>query len=98
MNRGWTIEGARHPVVERVLDDYMPNDCLLDGPAHADHHRPQHGRQIDLHALDRAHRAARLLRQLRAGSAAQPGPVDRILTRIGAADDLAAAPRPFWWR
>ncbi len=34
-------------------------------PPVADHHRPEHGRQVDLHALDRADRAARIRRQLR---------------------------------
>ena len=26
------------------------------------------------------------------------GPIDRIFTRIGASDDLAADARPLWWR
>ena len=36
---------------------------------HAGDHRPEHGRQVDLHAPERADRAARAHRQLRAGVA-----------------------------
>jgi DNA mismatch repair protein MutS len=64
----------------------------------AAHHRPEHGRQVDLHAPGRADRPPRVLRQLRAGEVGVPGPLDRIFTRIGASDDLAGAARPSWWR
>ena len=40
-----------------------------DGPPHAGDHRPEHGRQVDLHAPERADRAAGAYRQLRAGVA-----------------------------
>ena len=36
-------------------------------PAHADRHRPQHGRQIHLHAANRADRLTGALRRLRTG-------------------------------
>ncbi len=62
----------------------------------AAHHRPEHGRQVDLHAPGRADRAARALRHLRAGArCARSGPLDAIFTRIGAADDLAGGRSTF---
>ena len=59
-------------------------------------HRPQHGRQIDLHAPGRADRAAGSLRRFafrprRRASA----PIDQIFTRIGASDDLAGGRSTF---
>ncbi len=56
---GIELRGARHPVVEDQIEQFVANDCRL-GPA-------EHGRQVDLHALDRPDRAARLCGQLRAG-------------------------------
>ena len=97
-SRVLAIEAARHPVVERFPDaPFVPNDLRARRRApHADHHRAQHGRQIDLHAPGRAHRAARAHRQLRAGAhRCAVGPVDRIFTRIGAADDLAGGRSTF---
>ena len=58
-------------------------------------HRPQHGRQIDVHAASRADYAAGLCRQFCAGQRATIGPIDRIFTRIGAADDLAGGRSTF---
>jgi DNA mismatch repair protein MutS len=52
--------------------------------------RPQHGRQVDLPAPERADRHAGADGQLRAGrSGAHIGVVDRLFSRVGAADDLA---------
>ena len=52
--------------------------------------RPQHGRQVDLPAPERADRGAGAGRLLRAGAgAATIGIVDRLFSRVGAADDLA---------
>ena len=66
---------------------FVPTTCVLhDGRRMLVDHRPEHGRQVDLHAPGRADRAARAHRQLRAGRArARIGPIDRIFTRIGAA-------------
>ena len=49
--------------------------CAGSGSTNAGHHRPQHGRQIDLHAPDRADRAACPRGQFRAGisHALRPG-------------------------
>lgn len=90
------IEAGRHPVVERSIERFTPNDCEL----HADRRMllitgPNMGgkstymRQIALIAL-----------LARVGSfvpaqGAQIGQIDRIFTRIGAADDLAGGRSTF---
>ena len=52
--------------------------------------RPQHGRQVDLPAPERADRGDGAGRLLRAGASRPPiGIVDRLFSRVGAADDLA---------
>jgi DNA mismatch repair protein MutS len=63
--------------------------------ADADHHRPQHGRQVHLHAPDRADRAAGLHAAASCRRAGAIGPIDRIFTRIGASDDLAGGRSTF---
>ena len=87
---GLEIEGARHAVVERSLEAYVPNDCRL-GP----------GRRLlvitgpNMGGKSTYMRSVALIALLAyAGSfvpaaSARLGPIDRILTRIGAADDLA---------
>jgi len=84
------VRGARHAVVEREIEAYVPNDCAL-GP----------GRRLlvitgpNMGGKSTYMRSIALIALLAyAGSyvpagAACLGPVDRILTRIGAADDLA---------
>ncbi|HET9023677.1 MAG TPA: DNA mismatch repair protein MutS [Burkholderiaceae bacterium] len=84
------VRGARHAVVERELETYVPNDCLLRA-----------GRRLlvitgpNMGGKSTYMRSIALIALLAyAGSfvpatAARLGPVDRILTRIGAADDLA---------
>ena len=76
---------------------FIANDLELDdAAAHADHHRPQHGRQVDLHAPGGADRAAGAHRQLRAGRRRRDSAlIDRIFTRIGASDDLAGGRSTF---
>ena len=96
---GMEIDGGRHPVVEQQVDSFIANDCALaPTAAPAADHRPQHGRQIDLHAADRADRAARPLRQFRAGRA-------RGSARSTASSPASAPPttsppvaRPSWSR
>ena len=70
---GLLIEGGRHPVVEGELEggeSFIANDTKLgDGRRLLLITGPQHGRQIDLYAPDRADRAARSRRQLRPGQA-----------------------------
>ncbi|MBQ1351893.1 MAG: DNA mismatch repair protein MutS, partial [Oscillospiraceae bacterium] len=94
-----SITEGRHPVVERTLKDtlFVPNDTLLDcrenclaiitGPNMAG--KSTYMRQVALIVL-----------MAQAGSfipakAAKIGIVDRIFTRIGASDDLAAGQSTF---
>ncbi|MFN9573725.1 MAG: DNA mismatch repair protein MutS, partial [Betaproteobacteria bacterium] len=93
---GLDLAGARHPVVEGQIESYMPNDCALSP-------------QRRLLVLPGPHRGGKstYLRSVAlcallafAGSwvpatRARFGPLDRILTRIGAADDLARGASTF---
>ncbi len=90
------IEAGRHPVVEHSIEAFTPNDCrmhddrrmlLITGPNMGG--KSTYMRQVALIAL-----------LARAGSyvpatRARIGPVDRIFTRIGAADDLAGGRSTF---
>jgi DNA mismatch repair protein MutS len=93
---GLELRGARHPVVERQLEQYVANDCVL---------RP--GRRLlvvtgpNMGGKSTYMRSVALIALLAyAGSyvpadSARLGPLDRILTRIGAADDLARGASTF---
>jgi len=94
---GMTIEGGRHPVVESLLDD-----PFVANPLHLDEQQrmllvtgPNMGgkstfmRQCALIAL-LAHTGCPV-----PADSATIGPVDRIFTRIGAADDLARGQSTF---
>ncbi len=84
------IRQGRHPVIEKVIDNYVPNDCVL-GP----------GRRLlvitgpNMGGKSTYMRSIALIVLLAyAGSyvpakAAKIGAIDKILTRIGASDDLA---------
>lgn len=90
------IEAGRHPVVERTIERFTPNSCSLDatrrmllitGPNMGG--KSTYMRQIALIAL-----------LARTGSfvpaqRATIGKLDRIFTRIGAADDLAGGRSTF---
>ena len=94
---GILIEAGRHPVVERVLDDpFVPNDLLLGdarrmlvitGPNMGG--KSTYMRQAALIVL-MAH-----IGSFVPAASATVGPVDRIFTRIGAADDLASGRSTF---
>jgi DNA mismatch repair protein MutS len=84
------LRGARHAVVERELETFVPNDCALQpgrrllvitGPNMGG--KSTYMRSIALVAL------LAYAGSFVPASEARLGPVDRILTRIGAADDLA---------
>ena len=88
---GLHITQGRHPVVENVIERFMPNDCelsperrllLITGPNMGG--KSTYMRQLALITL-LAYAGIYL-----PASKATLGPVDRIFTRIGAADDLAA--------
>jgi DNA mismatch repair protein MutS len=88
---GLHIVQGRHPVVENVIERFMPNDCelsperrllLITGPNMGG--KSTYMRQLALITL-LAYAGSYV-----PASQATLGPVDRIFTRIGAADDLAA--------
>lgn len=90
------IELGRHPVVERSIEQFTPNDCTLNsnqsmlmitGPNMGG--KSTYMRQVALIAL-----LARTGSFVPAGSA-RIGQIDRIFTRIGAADDLAGGRSTF---
>jgi DNA mismatch repair protein MutS len=93
---GLEIRGARHPVVEDQIEQFVANDCVL-GP----------GRRLlvitgpNMGGKSTYMRSIALIVLLAyAGSfvpadSARLGPIDRILTRIGAADDLARGASTF---
>jgi DNA mismatch repair protein MutS len=91
------IEGGRHPVVERFLDAaFVPNDLSLEperrmliitGPNMGG--KSTFMRQVALIVV-LAHIGSYV-----PATRAQIGPIDRIFTRIGAADDLAAGRSTF---
>ena len=87
---GIEIRGARHAVVEHEPDTYVPNDCVLHpgrrllvitGPNMGG--KSTYMRSIALVAL------LAYAGSFVPAASARLGPIDRILTRIGAADDLA---------
>jgi DNA mismatch repair protein MutS len=93
---GLALAGARHPVVERQIDDYVPNDCRLDparrllvvtGPNMGG--KSTYMRSVALTAL------LAWCGSFVPARSARIGPIDRILTRIGAADDLARGASTF---
>ena len=94
---GMRIEGGRHPVVERVLDDpFVPNDLeLTDGRRMLVITGPNMGGKSTY-----MRQAALILVLASIGSfvpatRAVIGPFDRIFTRIGASDDLAGGRSTF---
>ena len=97
---GLAIRGGRHPVVERQVDTFIANDLVLD-PARRllVDHRPQHGRQVDLHAAGRGDRAARALRLVRARRGGGDRPARRASTRASAPPTTSpAGARRSWSR
>jgi DNA mismatch repair protein MutS len=91
------VRQGRHPVVERMLDGFVPNDLRLDrdthrlllltGPNMAG--KSTYLRQVALLAI---------LAQMGSfvpAAAATIGLVDRVFTRVGAVDDIAAGRSTF---
>lgn len=90
------IEGGRHPVVERSIERFTPNDCtltptrrmlLITGPNMGG--KSTYMRQTALIAL--LARTGSFVPATRA----RIGDIDRIFTRIGAGDDLAGGRSTF---
>ncbi len=87
---GIEITAGRHPVVEDAIERYTPNDCTLvpgrrllviTGPNMGG--KSTYMRSVALIVL------LAYIGSFVPAQAARIGPVDRILTRIGASDDLA---------
>jgi len=94
---GMRIEGGRHPVVERVLDDpFVPNDLEL-----TDTRRMLVITGPNMGGKSTYMRQAALILVLASIGSFVPakraviGPFDRIFTRIGASDDLAGGRSTF---
>jgi DNA mismatch repair protein MutS len=94
---GLRIEGGRHPVVERVLDDpFVPNDIEL-----SDARRMLVITGPNMGGKSTYMRQAALILVLASIGSYVPatraviGPFDRIFTRIGASDDLAGGRSTF---
>ncbi len=91
------IRGGRHPVVERLLrEPFVPNDLVMDEESriHVITGPNMAGKSIFLR------QAALIILMAQIGSfvpadAAEIGLVDRIFTRIGASDELAAGQSTF---
>jgi DNA mismatch repair protein MutS len=90
------LRALRHPVVERELETYVPNDCVLapnrrllviTGPNMGG--KSTYMRSVALAAL------LACVGSYVPAASARLGPIDRILTRIGAADDLARGASTF---
>jgi DNA mismatch repair protein MutS len=90
------LSGARHPVIESLVDQFIPNDLRLDakrscvvltGPNMGG--KSTYMRQAAL-AVIMAFAGCYV-----AANAATIGPIDRVLTRIGASDDLASGRSTF---
>ncbi len=93
---GIELTGLRHAVVEGQIEAYMPNDCsltpkrrllVITGPNMG-------GKSTYMRSVALAVLLAYIGSYVPAASA-RLGPVDRILTRIGAADDLARGASTF---
>jgi DNA mismatch repair protein MutS len=93
---GIEIVGGRHPVVERQVENFIANDCMLaptrrmlliTGPNMGG--KSTFMRQVALIAL-LAHVGSFV-----PAAAARIGPLDAIFTRIGASDDLASGRSTF---
>lgn len=90
------IEQGRHPVVENTIERFIANDCalgddkrllLITGPNMGG--KSTYMRQVALIAL------LAYVGSFVPAASATIGPIDRIYTRIGAADDLAGGRSTF---
>ena len=91
------VRQGRHPVVERMLDGFVPNDLALD----RDTHRLLLLTGPNMAGKSTYLRQAALLAILAQmggfvpAAAATIGLVDRVFTRVGAVDDIAAGRSTF---
>lgn len=97
---GIRISEGRHPVVEQVLKEpFIANPLqlapqrrmlIITGPNMGG--KSTYMRQTALIAL------LAYIGSYVPAQKVEIGPIDRIFTRVGAADDPPAAARPLWWR
>src|SRR5690606_26412029 len=93
---GILIKGGRHPVVEKVVERFIANDCEMDpeqrllvitGPNMGG--KSTYMRQVALIAV------LAWCGSFVPAEACVIGPIDRIFTRVGASDDLAGGRSTF---
>lgn len=93
---GLQIRGGRHPVVEDMVEQFIPNDCeltpqrrllIVTGPNMGG--KSTYMRQSALIAI------LAWCGSFVPATACEVGPIDRIFTRIGASDDLAGGRSTF---
>lgn len=97
---GIDITGARHPVVEKMIDGYIPNNCsLVPGRRLLIITGPNMGGKIHLHALCGTHCASCVRGKLCARSR-QPDRTGRQDPHPESAPQTTspAAGPPLWWR
>jgi DNA mismatch repair protein MutS len=94
-----TIEDGRHPVVEKLAaaGRFVPNDVTLDAsraertattPAPLARDGAEHGGQVDLMRQSPSSSSSRRWARSSRRRRARIGVVDRVLTRVGASDNL----------
>jgi DNA mismatch repair protein MutS len=93
---GITIDGGRHPVVERTQEEFVPNDthlgeearlAVITGPNMSG--KSTYMRQVALI------QALAQMGSFVPAAAATVGVVDRVFTRVGASDDIAGGRSTF---
>lgn len=96
-NQNLYIEAGRHPVLEQLINEYIPNDCKLAEPDHSlmlitgpnMGGKSTYIRQVALIVL-----LAQIGYFVPANSA-EIGVVDRIFTRVGASDNMSEGQSTF---
>jgi len=94
-DEGFSIEGARHPVVELSVDSYVPNDvCFEDGNVAIVTGPNMSGKSTYMRSVA----LATVLAQTGSFVPAEQASVeviDRVFTRVGASDDIAGGRSTF---
>ena len=90
----FVIEGGRHQVVAAALASageagFVANDLICPESKGGSANRSQYGGQGNLPAAERAHRDLAQMGGYVPAEAATIGVVDRLFSRVGAADDLS---------
>lgn len=90
------LTGARHPVIESLVDQFIPNDTRLDAKRSC---VVLTGPNMGGKSTFMRQAAIAVIMAFAGGyvaaNAATIGPIDRVLTRIGASDDLASGRSTF---